>query len=232
METNSNNIPYNQLPGFEQTNRLTQMVQQAYFRRSRQLPANIAEMVECLKGDILKHIGGIPVGTLDDAITTSTLDNDAPLSVAFFFAAAKKAWYQPKTNTHQWDEEGYRRPDLEGDTISLLDTLAAALANGHKTYFNPRREYAYLVMRHQLDITACDNFIKAAKLAINEQRISDGYRRIDWNIVGQTSDLTATAKGLAVEDWLRSCNTRGVAPSAILAPLANEAQYAQLRRTV
>ena len=232
METNSNKIPFNQLPAFEQTSRLTQMVHQAYFRRSRQLPTNLGDMVECLKGDLLKHLGDIPTDKLDLAITTATLDNDTPLSVAFFFAAAKKHWYAPKTNAHQWDGDDQRRPDFEADTISLLDTLASNLAAGRPCWFNTKREYAYLVMRRQLDLCAADNFISKAKLEINDERTDEGRKRIDWNIVGLTDDLTARAKRLAVIDWLRACNTRGTMPSDILTALVNEAQYAQLRHTV
>lgn len=232
METNSNKIPFNQLPSFEQTNRLTQMVQQAYFRRSRQLPANLADMVSVLKGDLLKYLGGIPADKLDLAITTATLDNDQPLSVAFFFAAAKKAWFEPKTNAHQWDSDGFCRSDLEGDTISLLDTLAGLLRQGKKLFFNPNREFAYLVMRHQLDTSAAERYIDAAKLSINKERTDDGQHRIDWSIVGRTADLVSRARQLAVEDWLRSCNTMGIAPSAILSPLANETEYSIFRKTL
>lgn len=96
--------PYNQLNGTDQISSITTMMQQAYFRRSKQLPANLAAMAEMLKGDILKYLGDIPVGVLDDAITTSTLgDTDVPLSVSFFFNAAKKAWFTPKTNLHPYD---------------------------------------------------------------------------------------------------------------------------------
>lgn len=87
----------------EQTIRLTQMVQQAYFRRSRNLPANLGDMVQTLKGDLVKHIPDITVEDLDLAITTSTLnDPETNLSVAFFFTAAKRQCPQ-RTNTHNWD---------------------------------------------------------------------------------------------------------------------------------
>lgn len=96
--------PYKQLTGSDQIAMLDTMVRSAYFRRSRQLPDNLPQIVETLRQDILKRLGSIPVGVLDDAITTSTLgDLDKPLSVAFFFDAAKKAWDHPKTNFHQWD---------------------------------------------------------------------------------------------------------------------------------
>jgi hypothetical protein len=98
------NTPYKQLQGSEQIAVLDAYVRSAYFRRSRQLPDNLPQIVETLRQDILKRLGSIPVGVLDDAITTSTLgDLDKPLSVAFFFDAAKKAWDHPKTNFHQWD---------------------------------------------------------------------------------------------------------------------------------
>lgn len=78
------------------------MVRQAYFRRSRQLPNNIANIVATLKDDLTKHLKEITVEKLDLAITTATLNNDEPLSPAFFFAAAKRQCPQ-KTNTHNWD---------------------------------------------------------------------------------------------------------------------------------
>lgn len=244
--------PFNQLSGTDQIASLTSYVQSAYFRRSRQLPANFSDMVETLKNDLLKHLGGIPVGTLDDAITTSTLDNDQPLSVAFFFAAAKKAWYQPKTNLHQWDDEN-RRPDFEGDTISLLDTCASMLAQmdthekeGVKVAkhanvagvviplpaFNPRREFDYLKMRGQVTPETAAAKLPQAIEEVNLVRIAENHNRVKRDDALQDPEVQAMCRRLAVLDWLQSCNTRGVAPSAILAPLANEAQYAQLRRTV
>ena len=94
---------FKDLQPIDQTTRLTQMVQQAYFRRSRNLPANLGDMVQTLKGDIVKHIPDITVEDLDLAITTSTLnDPENNLSVAFSFSAAKRQCPQ-RTNTHNWD---------------------------------------------------------------------------------------------------------------------------------
>ena len=136
------------------TAKLDAFVRQAYFRRSRNLPNNLTEMVSCLKGDLLKAYPDVPINVVDDAITTSTLhDTDVTqISVAFFFNAVKKAWFTPKTNKHQWDGtdedlaywqdlanrhpwdthaaemvEHYRHGDTEQDTISLLDTCASML---------------------------------------------------------------------------------------------------------
>jgi hypothetical protein len=220
------------MPAFEATNFIEREVKNAYYLKSRAIPDNLGQMVDTLKAMLLKYMPHVTTRNISDGIEHFILhETTAALSVDMLFKAVKSK-HTPPYEPRDSDIDGYRRPDLEGDTISLLDTLAAALANGRKAFFNPRREYAYLVMRGQLNPNACDKFTDKAKILINEERINDGYRRIDWNIVGQTNDLTATAKGLAVEDWLRSCNTRGVAPSAILAPLANEAQYAELRRTV
>lgn len=238
------NTPYNQLSGMEQIACLTSYVQSAYFRRSRQLPANIKEIIETLKGDILKYLGAIPVGTLDEAITLSVLDNSEPLSPAFFFAAAKKAWYQPKTNLHQWDEES-QRPDMEADTIALLDTLAEQLErmdNRPKTEFktlgdmicntlpafNARREYAYLVMRCQLDREANAHFMTDALQQVNTDRMASHHHRLTKEEAATNPDVLAQSKRLAVLDWLRACNTSGKKPSDIITP--NEQQYQQFRR--
>ena len=92
------------MQGFDLTSRLNAILIQAYHRRSRQLPANISEITETLKGDLLKAFPDCPIETIDDAIVTDTLHNpDTQLCVAFFFQAVKKAWFVPKTNAHQWD---------------------------------------------------------------------------------------------------------------------------------
>lgn len=96
--------PLKDIKPSEATVRLTQIVQQAYHRRSRNLPNNLPDIVETLKGDLLKAFPDCPIETIDDAIVTDTLHNpDANLCVAFFFQAVKKAWFVPKTNAHQWD---------------------------------------------------------------------------------------------------------------------------------
>ena len=96
--------PLKDIKPSEATVRLTQIVQQAYHRRSRNLPNNLPDIVETLKGDLLKAFPDCPIETIDDAIVTDTLHNpDANLCVAFFFQAVKKAWFVPKPNAHQWD---------------------------------------------------------------------------------------------------------------------------------
>ena len=236
------------------TAKLDGFVRQAYFRRSRQLPANVAEMVACLKGDLLKAFPDVPIEVVDDAITTSTLhDTDVTqISVTFFFNAVKKAWFTPKVNRHAWDDEENRRPDTEADTISLLDTCAAMLArmddaeaNGQPVAkvgeihgiriplpaFNSRREYYYLVMRKQLDDSAASHFITQAIKDVNEDRIREGRHRLEKEEADASNDVSAQAMRLAVLDWLRSCNTNNTSPSAILTPLADELSYFQFRKT-
>ena len=232
METNSNKIPFNQLPAFEQTSRLTQMVQQAYFRRSRQLPTNLGDMVECLKGDLLKYLGDIPTDKLDLAITTATLDNDTPLSVAFFFAAAKKHWCVPKTNAHQWDAEDQRRPDFETDTINLLDSIAEAVKNSQKPYANWHREYSYLVIRGQISWDAFEAELEAAREHINTERVRNFERPIAEFVGGFKNDLYNEARRLAVLRWIDNCNEQECKPSDILTPLINEQEYQQFRKTI
>ena len=143
--------------------------------------------------------------------------------------------------------------DTEQDTISLLDTCASMLAkmdaaeadgqtvvnkaefNGvvvELPAFNPIREYDYLVMRGQLAVDAWTHHFADALLAVNTERMDSHHHRLTKEEAAKNPDVLAQARRLAVLDWLQSCNTRGVAPSAILAPLVNEAQYTQLRRTV
>ena len=236
--------PYNQLRGSDQIAMLDAMVRSAYFRRNRKLPTNLTDMVETLKNDLLKRLGDIPIGTLDEAITTSTLDNESPLSVAFFFSAAKKAWHQPKTNLHQWDDEN-RRPDFEADTIALLDSCAVMLAQmdaaESKTAvkgdiriplpaFNPRREFDYLKMRGQVTPETAAAKLPRAIEEVNLDRRAKNHNRVKRDEALQDPEVQALCRRLAVLDWLRSCNTRGIHPSDILQPLVNENHYQQLRR--
>lgn len=95
--------PIKDIQAGELLQRLETIVKQAYHRRSRSLPNNLAENVETLKGDLLKVFPDVPIEVVDDAIILATLHDETQLSPAFFFQAVKKAWYTPKTNTHQWD---------------------------------------------------------------------------------------------------------------------------------
>ena len=154
MNEERKKTPINTMRDFDINTRLTAILQQAYHRRSRNQPSNLNDIVETLKGDLLKAFPDCPIETIDDAIVTETLHNpDTPLSPTFFFNAVKKAWFVPKTNRHQWDGNDedlaywqdlaarhpwdahaaemvmhYRHGDTEQDTISLLDTLAANVA--------------------------------------------------------------------------------------------------------
>lgn len=278
--------PLKDLNPFDAAMRITQIVKQAYHRRSRNLPNNLADIVETLKGDLLKAFPECPIETIDDAIVTDTLHNhDSQLCVAFFFQAVKKAWFVPKTNLHPYDGpdedlnywqdrvkflerawmagsnqhrhacemvERYRHGDTEQDTISLLDTCASLLADmdareaqglrvaRHGEFkgvriplpaFDARREYAYLVMRQQLDDATASRFIGKAIEDVNADRIAANRNRLEKADADAAPEVAAQAMRLAVLDWLRSCNIRNTTPSAILTPLAEELSYLQLRRT-
>lgn len=154
MNEERKKTPINTMRDFDINTRLTSILQQAYHRRSRNLPANLNDIVETLKGDLLKAYPDVPIEVVDDSIILDTLHNpDTQLSPTFFFNAVKKAWFTPKSNAHQWDGrdedlaywddlanrhkwdthaaemvEHYRHGDTEQDTISLLDTCASMLA--------------------------------------------------------------------------------------------------------
>lgn len=244
--------PISTMNAAELTAKLTQVLEQAYFRRSRNLPANIAAITETLKGDLLKAFPDIPFETVDDAIITETLHSTDSISPAFFFQAVKKVWWQPKTNRHQWDEDTPSRRDTEQDNISLLDTCAemlrrmdAAEAQGRPVTkvgmlngvrialpaFNTRREYGYLILRGQLDADAATNFTKDAIVEVNIDRMETGHHRLTKEEAEKSPEVSAKAMRLAVLDWLRSCNTRNTTPSAILIPLADENSYQRYRHS-
>ena len=277
MNEERKKTPINTMRDFDINTRLTSILQQAYHRRSRNLPANLNDIVETLKGDLLKAYPDVPIEVVDDAIVIETLHNpNEQLSPTFFFNAVKKAWFTPKSNAHQWDGrdedlaywddlatrhqwdthaaemvEHYRHGDTEQDTISLLDTCASMLAkmdeaeaNGQTVAkkaefkgvvvdlpaFNSRREYCYLVMRGQLAVDAWTHHFADALLAINTERMESHHHMLTKEEAAKNPDVLSQARRLAVIDWLRSCNTRGIHPSDILQPLVNENQYQQLRR--
>jgi hypothetical protein len=104
MNEERKKTPINTMRDFDINTRLTSILQQAYHRRSRNQPANLNDIVETLKGDLLKAYPDVPIEVVDDAIVLETLHNpDTQLSPTFFFNAVKKAWFTPKTNSHQWD---------------------------------------------------------------------------------------------------------------------------------
>ena len=232
METNNRNIPLNQLPGFEATNRLTAILQEAYFRRSRQLPANLADIVATFKGDLLKRMPSVTIGTIDEAITDHVLNKtEIPLSPSFFFAAVKARYVEPRT-PRDCDIDPTRRPDFEADTISLLDTIAEAVKEGKKPYCNWHREYQYLILRGQIAWDAYEAELGAAREHINTERVRNFKRPIADFVGGFKNDLCNEARRLAVLRWIARCNEQECRPSDILTPLINEQEYQQFRKTI
>lgn len=245
--------PISTMRGYELTGRLQSILKQAYHRRSRKMPDDLDTITDTLKKDLLRNFPDCPIEVVDDGIVSETLNNpDAVLSEAFFYNAVKKAWFVPKTNFHQWDGEEYCRPSMETDTLNHLDTCALMIkeqdhAVEHKydsndikpigcslkkimPAFNPRYEYAYLVMRGQLDANAWPSYIEKAIEDVNRQRLAANHNRVIRAEAEKDPDVMAMCKRLAVLDWLRSCNVTGITPSAILKPLINENEYQIFRR--
>lgn len=127
-----NKTPICNLTPFDLTSHLDAALKQAYHRRSRQLPNNLSDIVETLKGDLLKAYPDCPVGTVEDAIVLETLHNpDTQLSEAFFFNAVKKAWFTPKTNLHPYDGP---EEDLNywQQRVKFLERAGMAGSNQHR----------------------------------------------------------------------------------------------------
>ena len=211
---NLNTLPLHTLSSYEATNRLMQIVKQAYFRRSRQLPDNLGDIVETLKGDIIRRMPDVTINQIDEAVTDWVLhQTDKPLSPAFFFAAVHSRYDAPR-RMRSFDREEYTRPDTEEDYLSLMDTLAAFI-DRRPIFFNSWREYDNLVERGQLAPDACQRFTDRALVRVKTERTRDGRpRKIDLDI--NDENVQAMSRRLAVEDWLRSCNTQGKKPSEIL----------------
>ena len=212
---NLNTLPLHTLSSYEATNRLTQIVKQAYFRRSRKLPDNLGDIVETLKGDIIRRMPDVTINQIDEAVTDWVLhQTDKPLSPAFFFAAVHSRYDAPR-RMRPYDREEYTRPDTEEDYLSLMDTLAAFI-DRRPIFFNSWREYDNLVERGQLAPDAWQRYTDRALVRVKTERTKDGMpKRIDLDINDES--VQAMSRRLAVEDWLRSCNTQGKKPSEILA---------------
>lgn len=222
-----NNTPINQIVDFELTSKLQDIVKQAYYRRDRQVPSNLAEIVATLKADLLRAMPTVGILTIDQAIFDAANDPKTPLSPALFFSAVRNR-FTPPYQARSMDADQYTRPDTEQDSLDLLDTLASMLSHNKAVHFNWRREYHYLVLRGQLDENAFLNYIAAAKARINTERVRDFMRPVAEWTGQQEQTLNNTAKYLAVIDWLNACNTQGIRPSQLIK--IDERSYQEFRK--
>lgn len=223
--------PINTMDHFTLRTRLNQITTEAYKRRSRQLPSNITEIVDTFKADLLKYMPSVSIETVDEAVIFEVLHDDkTPFSPSFLFQAVRRHYSPPSRRPE--DARHPYRPDVEQDTVNLLDCLAAGLARGDtRLYFNSWRMYHYLVMRNQLAEDSFKHFGDKAKMRLNAERVKDFKRPLD---VFTGDDLTKAdnlARHLAVADWIAACNTAGLKPSDILTPLMDETSYRELRKT-
>ena len=142
MNEERKKTPINTMRDFDINTRLTAILQQAYHRRSRNLPANLNDIVETLKGDLLKAYPDVPIEVVDDSIVLSTLhDADTPLSPTFFFNAVKKAWFTPKTNKHQWDGTD--------EDLAYWESRVKWLEGAHLTQTNQYRHACEMVEHYR-----------------------------------------------------------------------------------
>ena len=142
MNEERKKTPINTMRDFDINTRLTAILQQAYHRRSRNLPANLNDIVETLKGDLLKAYPDVPIEVVDDSIVLSTLhDADTPLSPTFFFNAVKKAWFTPKSNAHQWDGTD--------EDLAYWESRVKWLEGAHLTQTNQYRHACEMVEHYR-----------------------------------------------------------------------------------
>lgn len=222
------NTPLNQLNDFDSTTRLQEMVKQAYYRRDRQVPSNIADIVATLKADLLRSMPTVGILTIDQAIFDATNDVKVPLSPALFFTAIKNKFTPPYSQRYQ-DRDEWTRPDTEQDTLNLLDTMAEKTAMGQKVFCNWYREFQYLKMRRLISDEAWVKRLPDAKAKINAERVRDFRRPVDvWEGENERA-LHNTAMMMAVIDWLKACITEDKKPSQIIQP--DERSYQEFRKT-
>lgn len=226
------NRPFNELTAFERTVALTEAVKNAYYLKNREIPANLAKMVEVLCAQIMKRIPAIGSRDLHENIETYILnETTGAISVDLLFKAACRGYDRPR-DLRQYQQEAYTRPDTEADTVALLDTLAATIEAGRKPYANWHREYIYLVKRDQLDIDSRDHFVNKAVAMMQAEAVASGKRIADFNAAQTVGDVTWRSEALAVIDWMASLATRGLRPSDVLRPLMNETSYREIRKIV
>ncbi len=226
------NTPINNMNPLEATKRLTQTVIEAYKRKSRQLPSNLPEIVDTFKADLLRYMPTIGIDTVDESVIFEVLHDDkTPFSPSFLFQAVRRHYSPPARRPE--DARQKCRPDVEQDTVNLLDVLADGLRRWPQRLltFNSWRMYRYLVMRGQLAEEAYMHFADKARMRLNAERVKD-FKRPLAEFTGD--DLTKAdnlARHLAVADWIAACNTAGLKPSDILTPLMDEQSYRELRKT-
>lgn len=258
--------PINTIQPFQLNQKLELILKQAYMRRSRQLPANLNDIVETFKTDLLKHMPTVPIETVDDAVIISTLHEDVPLSIAFFFQAVKKRYDAPfkeresdriDSDLVYWSNRlsyltqlGFGKSpqaeecrdrinhihqgDCEHDTIVLLDMNITPAVEDKRLWLNPRRMYGYLVMRGQIGAEDYLTQMSNAKLSINNDRIHQHERVIDWaSTIGMNNhgnELTTKAMEMVIRNWLKYCAASTTKPSDLLTPLVDEKTYQDYRR--
>lgn len=230
---NSNkNIPFCQIGGFEQKMILLDVMKNGFYLKNRQIPTNLDAMCDTLKAEILKYVPKVTEAAIREGIEYYILHEEtATLSVAVFFKAIRSK-YAPAYEPRSFDIDPSRRPDFETDTISLLDSIAEQLKNNRITYANWNREYAYLVIRGQINWDAFEAELGAARERINTERVRDYQRPIVDFIGRDKEDLNSVAKELAVKHWITKCIEQECKPSDLLTPLINEQEYQQFRKTI
>ena len=224
-----NNTPIIQLRDFELTSKLQDFVKHAYYRRDRQMPTNIADIVATLKADLLRVMPTVGILTIDQAIFDAATDVKVPLSPALFFTAIKNKYIPPYAQRYQ-DRDEWTRPDTEKDTLNLLDTMAEKVAIGQQVFCNWYREFQYLKMRQLISDQAWVKRLPDAKAKINAERVRDFRRPVDVWEGDMERELHNTAMKLAVTDWIKACITEGKKPSQIIQP--DERSYQEFRKTI
>lgn len=228
----NNDRAFDSLTGFEQITALTEAVKNAYYLKNREIPANMGNIVELLRKQILKRVPKIGARMIHENIESYIMnETTGAISADILFKAACRGYDMPK-GQRSFDVDLPVRPDTEQDTILLLDTIADTVSEGRKPYANWHREYIYLVHKGCLDLNSCERHMDKAYSMLREYNASTGRRGVDYDAPQTIGDVTWRAEALAVIDWISAIGEQGKRPSDVLLPIADEQTYRRLRETV
>ena len=216
------------LDDIDQIRLLNQSINEAYVLKGKKPESEqVLNAVEKLRIMLKKYMPSVSIRAISEGIEKGVMGmfgNSYDLGCATLFS------YIKTESSNEYRERDIDRPqqgrdDTELDTINLLDVISSRMQNGLPLYFDPSREYFYLVMRKMIPSGSYLNNIDRAKDKIIAERIAEGMiknMKEDLKVDGSVNTL---AMEITVTDWL-SFNPK---PSDILLELADEPSYKAFR---
>ena len=183
----------------EQENLLNYCISEAYKSNGKQGGAE-SNIIEAMKKIIAKYFPKIYASTVVSCFEKGSLG-----MLGEFYGLTTKtftqwlsAGYNGEHHQRDFDIEQPCRPDTEQDQINLLSLLAKRLAGGLDLYADWRREFNYLVIRHQFGVDKYLDFLDAAKSQVSIEAMREKPPVLQTS---KNGIITAAMK-IAVIQWL------------------------------